>query len=224
MPGTERRRSPRFPVDNVSGTLHLSVPARIVNLGVAGMAVQVASALKVGRSYSIRLRHADSQELTLTGRVVWCHLRTLSLGPTGERRPIYEAGVEFEGTLAPAADTLVKFLQQSAVIETNKRIFGRFRIAGEISVRLAGEHEFVARTISAHGVLVETDAAAEVGTPIEMELRLDGEVANVTARIASVRDVPGEDGQRRAELGVEFVETSPEARQKITDFIAGFLD
>ncbi len=220
MPGKERRRSPRFPVEHVSGTLHLSVPARIVNLGVSGMAVEVASPLRVGRTYAVRLRHGDHEELTLQGTVVWCHLRRVSAATGGERRPIYEAGVKFDDTLAPAATKLLAFLERSAVLDADKRIFGRFRIAGEASVRLGSEHEFTARTISAHGMLVETDVAVAVGTLIEVELHMNGEVATLAARIAFVRDVPGEGEGRRAELGVEYLELSPEAQQKIADVLA----
>lgn len=223
MSGKDRRRSPRFPVDNVFGTLHLSLPARIVNLGVAGMAVQASSPLRVGRTYSVRLRHGEGEEITLSGRVVWCHLRSLSLGTNGERRPIYEAGVQFDDTLAPAAERLLAFLERSAVIDANKRIFGRFRIAGEASVSLAGEHEFVTRTISAHGMLVETDTAAEVDTPIEVELHLNGKVVALAARIVFTRDVQGEAGQRRTEMGIEFLETDAGARRTLTEFIGRLL-
>ena len=223
MSGKERRRSPRYPVEDVSGTLHVSVPARILNLSVSGMAVEIGSPLRVGRSYSVRLRHDAEEEITLTGQVVWCHLRTLSLGSFGERKPIYEAGVSFENTLAPAATALLSFLERSAVLDANKRIFGRFRVAGDPAVSFAAEHEFVARTISATGMLLETDFAAEIGTQIETEIHLDGEVATVKARIAFARDTQTEEGSRVSELGIEYVNPQPEEKDKITAFISRLL-
>lgn len=223
MSGKERRRSPRFPVEDVSGTLHVSVPARILNLSVSGMAVEIGSPLRVGRAYSVRLRHDGEEEITLTGQVVWCHLRTLSLGSFGERKPIYEAGVSFENTLSPAAVSLLSFLERSAVLDTNKRIFGRFRISGDPAVSFATEHEFVARTISATGMLLETDFAADIGTRIETEIHLDDEVATVQARIAFARDTQAEDGSRAAELGIEYVDSEPAERSKITAFISRLL-
>ncbi len=223
MPGKERRRSPRYPVDNVFGTIHLSVPARIRNLSLSGMAVEVQAPLRIGRPYSVRLRHAEGEELTLTGLVVWCHLRSVTSGPAQERQPVYEAGVSFTDTLGPVAQRLLAFLERSAVVDADRRIFGRFRVRNHGVVKISADHELVVRTISAHGVLVETSAVCEVGARLDMELLLNGTPVKVVGRVAFARDLPGEEGQRRSELGIEFVELDPGEREKILALISRLL-
>jgi c-di-GMP-binding flagellar brake protein YcgR len=222
MPRRERRRSPRYPVNNVFGTIHMTVPARLRNLSLSGMAIEVQAPLRIGRSYSVRLRHAEGEELTLTGVVVWCHLRSVAGGPGNERQPLYEAGVNFPDTLGPVAQRLLSFLERSAMVDTDRRIFGRFRVRNR-SVSIAADHELVVRTISAHGMLVETSAMAEVGARLEMELELNGERVSVLGRVAFVRDIAGEEGQRRSELGIEFLELGPAEREAILAFISRLL-
>jgi hypothetical protein len=72
-------------------------------------------------------------------------------------------------------------------------------------------------------MLLETDYAAGTGTQIDAEIHLDGEIATVKARIAFARDTQAEDGTRRAELGIEYLDPQPSERNKIVAFISRLL-
>ncbi|MFH1176396.1 MAG: PilZ domain-containing protein [Acidobacteriota bacterium] len=214
-----RRRAQRYTVENVRGSLIFSVDARILNMSLAGMAVETASNLRVGRSYGFRLAHGEAEGLRLTGAVVWCRLRAIRKGAAGERAPVYEAGILFEGVLSPHAGELLAFLRNSAIVPLQQRLIGRFHLRQVSAVSLEAEYEFVVRTISASGMLIETELLPALGAVFEMRVQLNGETLVASGRVAFVREAGELDQDQQAAVGVEFVAMSQEDRLALEEFI-----
>jgi hypothetical protein len=214
-----RRRAPRYTVENVRGSFIFSVDARILNMSLAGMAVETASNLRVGRSYGFRLAHAAAEGLQLTGSVVWCHLREIRKGAGGERAPVYEAGILFEDILSPRAGELLAFLRNSAIVPLQQRLTGRFRLRQVSAISLETDYEFVVRTISASGMLIETELLPALGSVFEMRVQLNGDTLVASGRVAFVREAGEREQQQQVAVGVEFVAMSQEDRLALEHFI-----
>ncbi len=217
--GRDRRRSARHEVHDVTGTLHFSAEARIMNMSLTGMAVETDAQLRLGRKYSLTLRHGDDPELRLSGKVVWCHLRTLRRSGGSETRPVYEAGVQFDEALTETASELARILRATAVVAVEKRISGRFAVDMAEPVSLKATHSFTVKTISTVGILVETEASLPVDTVIDFELQLGGPGLRASGRIAYAIEAAGADGGKAHRLGVEFLEMPPDGRRLIEAFI-----
>ncbi len=219
----ERRRSARHVVENVRGTLHLAAEARIMNMSLTGIAVETDTQLRVGRSYSVSLRHGSDQMLRLNGTVVWCHLRALRRSDSAGTRPVYEAGIQFDQTLTETASGLARILQATAVIAVEKRISGRFTVDLAEPVSLNESHPFEVKTISTVGVLLETTAAPPVDTVIEFDVELGEATLRARGRVAYVKEAAAAAGAATNRLGVEFVGMAPRDRSALEAFIGRSL-
>ncbi len=219
QPIVERRRSARYAVEGVQGTLHLSTGAKILNMSLTGMAVETDTQLRVSRSYSLALRHGDGFVLRLSGTVVWCHLRTLRKSEDGAARSVYHSGIRFDDTLTDKAIELTHFLEATAVIAVEQRISGRFKLKFAKPVDVDAAYRFAVKTISASGVLIETDVPAAVGTVFDMEVELHGAVLEARGRVAHSRDVPDAARGRVSLLGIEFVQLKEKDRRLLEEFI-----
>jgi c-di-GMP-binding flagellar brake protein YcgR len=219
-PTKERRRHARHPVNDVKGTLHISTGARIINMSVTGMAVETDTQMRVGRSYSVTLKHGADFVLRLSGTVVWCHLRGIRKTDAGDTRSVYHAGFRFENVLTEKAQELTRFLEATAIIALDTRISGRFKLKITEPVDLDTEYAFVVKTISASGLLLETETAPPEGTVFDMEIHLHGAVLETRGRIVHAREVKDPAAGRKTQIGVEFVETSETDQRAIEDFIA----
>jgi len=195
----------------------------ILNMSLTGMAVESHANLKVGRRYRLKLSHGDSAPLTLSGTVVWCHLKATRDVQDGERAPIYEAGIAYHGVLSDKADELLAFLRESAIITLQERLTGRFRLQIEQSVNLDSEYEFVVKTISTSGMLIETDVSPEPDSLFDMRVDLDGSALSTCGRVAFVRDVAEQDKRRITAIGVEFIDMCDADRATLERFIAGHV-
>jgi hypothetical protein len=220
IPFKERRRHPRHPVNDVKGMLHFSTGAKILNKSVTGMAVETDTQMRVGRSYSVTLKHGVDFVLKLAGTVVWCHLRGIRKTDAGDTRSVYHAGFRFEDVLTEKAQELTRFLEATAIIALDTRISGRFKLKLTEPVDLDSEYAFVVKTISASGLLLETEAAPPEGTVFDMEIHLHGATLQTKGRIVHTRDVNEAASGRKTQIGVEFVETAETDRRAIEEFIA----
>jgi hypothetical protein len=218
----ERRRSPRWAVREVNGTLLFVAEARVLDMSLTGMSVETDTRLRLNRTYSLRLRSDDGPEVPLTVTVVWCQLRQTS----SAARPVslvYVAGLRFEDVLSEKAERLISFLQNAAVISVETRLCGRFRACFREAIDLKTEYEFEVRSISASGMLIVTELAAEQGSLFEMELNLEDYPLHVLGRAAFVHTLPRQDGPLKEELGVEFVELLDPDRMALLDFVGRHL-
>jgi hypothetical protein len=219
-PLKERRRHPRHPVNDVKGTLHISTGARVINMSVTGMAIETDTQMRVGRAYSVTLKHGADFVLKLSGMVVWCHLRGIRKTEAGETKSVYHAGFRFEDVLTEKAQELTRFLEATAIIALDTRISGRFKLKLTEPVDLDTEYPFVVKTISASGLLLETETSPPEGTIFDMEIHLHGAVLQTKGRIVHTREVNDDAAGRSSQVGVEFVETGETDRHAIEEFIA----
>jgi hypothetical protein len=219
-PAKERRRHPRHQVNDVKGTLHISAGAKIINMSLTGLAVETDTQMRVGRSYSLTLKHGTDFVLRLAGTVVWCHLRGIRKTDGGETRSVYHAGFRFEDILTEKAQELTRFLEATAIIALDTRISGRFKLKLTEPVDLDTEYPFVVKTISASGLLLETETAPPEGTTFEMEVHLHGAVLQTRGRIVHSREINNPKSGRITQIGVEFVDSAETDRRAIEEFIA----
>jgi hypothetical protein len=204
----------------VRGSILLSTSATIVNMSLTGMAVTSATNLRVGRSYAVTLAHGERQGPALTGTVVWCHLKAALPGEAGDTSPFYEAGIQFVEMLSEKANELVAFLRATAILTLQERLTGRFQVAPGESVALDAECELTVRTVSASGMLIETDVSPAPGASYELRVALDGVEIRPRVRVAYLRDVGEQDKRRITAVGVELVALSAADRAVLDAFIA----
>ena len=203
--------------------LHLSAEAKILNMSLTGMAVETDAQMKVGRTYSLTLKHGQEHTVRLAGSVVWCHLRGLRKSEAGDTRTVYEAGICFQEALTDQAAELARMLGATAVIAVEKRISGRFKVNVAEPVSVRSDYHFVVKTISTVGLLVETEASPPLGTVIEVEVNMNGHTFRSRGRVAHLRELSSADGTRASQLGVEFVDTSEAERRAVEEFIGRHL-
>jgi len=215
----ERRRAPRYPVQDVRGRLLLTTSATIINMSLTGMAVESATNPRVGRTYTVALTHGDRSGPALTGTVVWCHLKATRPSKPGDSAAVYEAGIQFAGMLSEKATELVAFLRTTAILTMHDRLTGRFFVDPSERVDLNAECEFVVKTLSATGMLIETDISPAPGSAFEMRVALAGTEIRPRVRVAYVRDVGEQDKRRISAVGVEFVSLSDADRAALDAFI-----
>jgi len=218
------RRGRRFPVENVLGKLHFNTEARVLNVSLTGVALESALPVRVGRCYSITLRHDDEQVVTLSGKVAWCHLKGTRRSEAAETTPVYAAGLAFDDTLTEKAGQLIRFLEHAAIITVGQRVTGRFKVAAAQVISLATEHEFVVKSLSSRGMLIETDLSPETGAVFEIEAALPGYTLQTRARVAGVKESRLAEKRVLAEVELEFVGLGNAERSRLSDFIAAELE
>jgi c-di-GMP-binding flagellar brake protein YcgR len=215
----EKRRSPRYQVRDVEGTLLFNIEAKIYNLSLTGMAVETGSALRIGSALAFTLRHGNDS-LRLTGSVAWCRLARTHKASGGDTVPVYEAGVKFEGMLSDLAGHLLHFLEDSAIISLETRIAGRFKVSSGQAVSIESSVEFLVTELSASGMQIESGIVPEIDSNIVLDFRLPRGEIRAQCRVASIR-VPETGGSRAVyRIGLEF-QTLADAHHRILEaFIA----
>ena len=213
----EKRRSPRFPVRGLDGTLLYNIDAKILNLGLTGMALATSSALRVGHAYSLTLG-AGIGSMRLSGVVAWCRLARTRKTESGDTAPVFEAGIRFEGMLSERAEQLLHLLEENAIISLETRVAGRFRLPDQDEpVQIESQVEFEVVKLSASGMLIECDAVVAAETVLVADFNLPRAVVHATCRVASV--LGGDAGGGRRQFGLEFLELADEHRSAIDAFI-----
>jgi len=217
------RRHPRYDVQDVEGTFLYNLQADVINLSTAGMALETLKPLDIGRCYMFAI-HKDKDLIRLSGKVVWCVLHRTERISDIEIKPIYHSGVHFEDVLTNKARDLLQMIEESALLDVNRRIFGRFKPGKEpgeeTKVFINSEMEFMVEKISLCGLLIETSLRVEVDDVFPMEINLFEKRVSFTGRIAWVSPpVKGGETAPVVNLGVEFMEMSPEGRADLEKFI-----
>ncbi len=189
-------------------------------MSLTGMAVETETQLRVGRSYSLTLRHADDRVLNLAGTLVWCHLRGVKKAGSGQTTSVYHAGFAFDDTLTEKAEELTRFLEATAIITLDTRISGRFKLKLAEPVDVDTKYRFVVKTISASGILIEADTPLPVGTAFDMEIHLQGATLQTAGRVVHNRMVGDSGPGKTCEIGIEFTESAGQGRQAIEEYVS----
>lgn len=219
----ERRSSRRYRVAGVRGQFLFSTDAKVIDMSLNGMSLEIASPLKVGREYTLKLDR-DDDAIQLSGTVVWCTLVRTARDERGDVVPVYRAGIHFEDVISGKAGKLMDFIQENAIVSLEKRLFGRFRVETEQSADLGFEAEFQVIQLSLSGMLVETEIAPPVESRCRMEIEIGDMSLNAESRVVRVETVEREPkgGGPSApifSLGVEFADLTPESTAALETFI-----
>jgi len=214
----EQRRHPRFEVTEVGGSLLYSMDCRIVDISISGIKIESDRRLDIGREYSIRVSHGDDS-VRVVGSVVWCVLTRVIDADKGENVPVYRAGIEFKDIMSEKAGELERFMRQNVVIHLEERLFGRFKFNPQEPANLGCEYDFVVKTVSLSGMLVETEILADVDSVFDMELRIRDQIILVRGRVAHAKQVGGEENRNLVHLGIEFSDLMQDERDVLERFI-----
>ena len=173
------------PAQPAHGELVLSLHANVLDIGLAGLAIETETRLTPQHSLAMRIGSA-SHELELTGRVVWCFFHGTAAAPSGEQLPVYRAGIEFTDVLTPRATDLLRFLEAHAVVTMETRLFGRFRLdeAGPVSVH--SHAPFRLRSVRGDGLELDAKLGVEPALGAQAALRLEGESESVLVNLAEL--------------------------------------
>ena len=218
MQDKDRRNHPRFPVERIPGVLALSLQADIVNLGLAGMAVECPVPLTVGKRFAVRIGRGEDQ-LDLVGTVRWCERIS---GPTEEGgRPRYKAGFAFHDVLTERAEQLLGFMERNVVVALERQMFGRLELDGEAHAELEGDSELQIHQLSLEGARVETGQPPETGETYDLELNLDGTRFAARGRVLLVRASESDRTGYRVDL--EFEDLAEEPLEILRSFLRHHL-
>lgn len=213
------RRHHRYDVDGLKGTLQFSANVRIVNISAGGMQVETTSHLNVGRRYTFKLCR-DTDSVRIGGAVAWCVLKGGEKLADGEVAPSFVAGIAFDETLTGLGRELVEFIDQSVVIDVQRRLFGRFAVDGDATAVADVDHEFEVVRLSLSGMLIRTDFAPALESSFPVQIEVGDGVLRAGGRVAYVE--PKGEGEP-VDVGVEFVDLEDVDRAMLRDYIESEL-
>jgi c-di-GMP-binding flagellar brake protein YcgR len=213
-----RRQHDRFSADDVRGNFSYSVEASVLNISLGGLAVRTQSQLSIGRKYRFRLG-GFANAVDLSGSVRWCRMSGTERQESGDIVPVYDAGIAFDEVLTEKAEELLVFMEKNIVLSPKRRISGRFKLDSVDQVVLESDSAFEVREISVSGMMIEADVALKPETALELEMRLGRLKFTSLARIIYMSEIDLHDGDLSYRMGVEFLETAPEQKEKLEKFI-----
>jgi hypothetical protein len=149
----------------------MSLDGTVLDISVSGMAIETQGRLAPRRQITLRL-HYPNEVIKIEGLVIWCFLQGTRSGTSGDSRPVYRAGIQFENVLQPQAQKLAVFLSAHAIVSNETRLFGRFHVPDDGGVDMTSEADFRVVSHSEDGLTVETLLAHEpkVGTAVDLRL------------------------------------------------------
>ena len=214
---SDRRVNRRYDVSaDVFGHVRMSVDLKILNISMTGLAAESEKMLRVGGHYVVRVGNGDTTT-ELDAVVRWCHY-TRSHVTGGATKAVYQVGLDFRHILEERAPELQNLVGHAALVEVERRVFGRFRPRfGTIAVAEV-DSEFALRRISFGGMLVETTDAPPLGCEVDVDLPADGGHFAATGRVAHV-ETRGE----KTIVGIGFAPLPPEAAAVLEDFITELI-
>lgn len=167
------------------GEIQLSLDAKVLDIGLAGLAIETDTRLAPQRSIGMRIG-SQSGELALSGNVVWCFFHGTAMAPSGEQMPVYRAGVEFADVLTQRATDLLRFLEAHAVVTMETRLFGRFRLEESGPISLHSRAPFRVVAVRGDQLEVETDLGLEPTLGATALVRVGDTGESVPAKVAAL--------------------------------------
>jgi hypothetical protein len=219
MRGSESRRHRRYEVENVEGSFLFNLGVNIVNLSLAGMAVETHHQLRVGKCYPFKIDR-ESEQLQVRGTVAWCVLRRTERNGRGEVVPIYNAGVHFEEPPPERLEGLERFIEQNVILDVASPVSGRFRLGQQAKVELDDIVPFKVRKISLSGMLAETRLEAALESVLPVEISLANGLFAAEGRVAYLCPVQGLAADDTFHLGIEFLDIGNASKIRLEEYIA----
>jgi c-di-GMP-binding flagellar brake protein YcgR len=233
----ERRRHRRVASPGLSGRLPTSCDARLCDVSLSGIGFESEGRLAPARTYRLRLSTADGEVVDRQGRLVWSHLSATRRGPDGEVRPVYRAGLLFDDRSVSATSELYDFIQRHSDAGNGagrnpeplpaerfgvEREATRYQIEKIEELVLETEYEFLVRTLSLSGMLIETELPLEKRAQLNLVLELpEGELRGRVRVVSTERTI--EEGRHRHAIAVEFLELSPADRERLERYLQRLL-
>lgn len=233
----ERRRHRRIESPGLSGRLPTACEARLRDVSLSGVGFESEGRLAPARNYRLRLQTADGEVVDRQGRLVWSHLCATRRGPDGEVRPVYRAGLLFDDRSVGATSELYDFIQRHADPTTGagrpegplqsdrfgvEREATRYQLERVEELVLETEYEFLVRTLSLSGMLMETELPFEKKTLLAFLLELpEGELRGRGRVVSTERTFEGD--RHRHSIAVEFLELDPDDRERLERYLQRLL-
>jgi hypothetical protein len=186
------------------GELALTLDTTVLDVGLAGVAVECESRLTLDRPLRVRLG-AGGGALVLPGSVVWCFFHGTAAAASGEQRPVYRAGIEFSDLLTPAARRLMSFLEREVAPDGDTRMFGRFPLTRSQTIGVEATTPFHCLELGADRALVEVELGVEPLAGQRATLVARGSDAAIAATVRTARRGEGPETWR-LELGFDDAE------------------
>jgi hypothetical protein len=214
----ERRRCPRFTVENIHGRLVAESDVEILNMSFSGAAVKVERRLTMGGHYNLKLE-GDGSLLTVKTEVVWSVLTEFRRSEEGDEVPVYSAGLKFVDVLTPRITELLTFIDDHKIVD-EKRLGGlRMHIDAPGKAALDYPEGYQVLVLSRTGMLIETDHGVAVDGVCPMEVTLpDGEPLRFSGRVVTLKETLDEVRPRR-EIGIEFLSMSEADHARLTKYL-----
>ncbi len=216
----ERRRYPRISVEGMIGRMFCAEKAKILNISLGGIAIEISRRLEINSEYSIKIE-AEEGRFDFRGRVVWASLVGSLRGHGGDVIPVYQAGLKFVNLLDEKARRLIDFIEKHRAGESRfeDRIEGlRFKLRSPENVVLDYPRNYKVKNISLGGMLVEVPESFEINRVFPMELIIpEGPIIQLKGRVASCNH--NEKNKDMYDVGIEFIEISEEDRKKFAEFL-----
>lgn len=210
----ERRLRRRHGLEDVRGSLLFSYQCQVLNLSASGLAVESATPLAPGRTYTLKIEH-DGRQIPLAGTVAWCRLQGTRKDQEGDSVPIYAAGIELGDDAQARGLEVLPLLEERGVIQLERRLSGHLvpRGAGGEG---AAPATVVVRRLSRSGLVVDAPFSPEPGDVLDLWIGLEEGGLALTGRVRKVRRASPRDGQPWSELTVEYADVSPEDRKRLS--------
>lgn len=156
----------------------------VEDISLDGIRVTTQRGLKPAAEYRVRVWH-DAGSVTLKGSVAWCVLGSSHLKASGERTPVYSAGIRFLDCTPENRTVLRRLINATCVGDRERRRYLRAVVDESHGVELTSPISGTVREINRGGILVETGEEIKVGTKLIMDLDLDGGPLTVHCRVAN---------------------------------------
>ena len=217
----ERRRYPRISVEGITGRMFCAVKAKVLNISLGGMAIEISRRLEINREYSVKIE-AEDGKFDFKGKVVWASLVGSLRGHGGDVIPVYQAGLKFVNLLDEKARRLIDFIEKHRAGESRfeDRIEGlRFKLRSPGDVVLDYPRHYKVKIISLGGMLIELLESMEINKVFPMELIIPGGLnIQLKGRVASCNQ--NEKNKDIYDVGIEFIDMPEEDRKKFAEFLA----
>ena len=219
----DKRRYNRFKLNDreVHGKMALATEVKIIDISISGISLKANRRLNIGSDYTLKLQ--GSRTISLKGTVVWCSLTETRKGTQGEIIPIYSAGMQFKD-MSTERITELQYLIESHKIEEvhvigGTRLHIRFHIKDPENASLIYPDNYIVKTISLGGMLIECLKTFEIESRIPMEMFIcDDNPLKFVGRVASCQAIDKE-GQKQYHMGIEFLDLTEKDREILASFI-----
>lgn len=218
MKKKERRKGPRHTAEGITGRMVLASQVDIENLSLGGVSLRVDRRLNIGSEYTLKLE-LENRSLSVTGVVVWS--KVTGFRQRGdESLPEYSAGLMFTDVLTDKLKGLIHFIDDHKVSEEHRLGGLRFQISTPGKAVLDAPDSYRIRLISLSGMLIETQQDLQPENVCEMEIcPPEQPPIKLLGRVASSLEVQEAESEHY-EVGIEFLELSPENRRRLESLIA----